>query len=118
MVTRILIIEDDPAIRLGLTESLGDLAEIQTARDGEQGLRAARCESIDLIVLDLMLPALGGREICRELRSSGIFTPIPKVDFGFGRCVLLSIQPQPMVQLGRCYSRWAAIPIARRICTR
>ncbi len=73
---RILIIEDDPAILIGLTDNFGDRYEVLSFRNGERGFEDARSGAADLIILDLMLPGMGGREICRDLRRSGITTPI------------------------------------------
>jgi DNA-binding response OmpR family regulator len=76
-MTRILVVEDDPAILRGLSDNLRlESYEVATAADGEAGYRLA-CEAPpDLIVLDLMLPKLSGYELCRKLRSEGVTTPI------------------------------------------
>lgn len=74
---RILIIEDDPAILLGLEESLREEHfEILTAKDGEIGFQKGKNENIDLILLDLILPSKNGIEICKDLRLGGITIPI------------------------------------------
>ncbi len=74
---RILIIEDDPAIRTGLKESLTtegySLAEADT---GTKGFDLAHQDNFDLILLDLILPGKDGIEICKDLRSDGVKTPI------------------------------------------
>jgi DNA-binding response OmpR family regulator len=67
---RILVVEDDPSIRLGLRMNLereGYLVE--TAEDGEGGLERARAASWDLIILDVMLPRLNGYELLVTLRA-------------------------------------------------
>jgi two-component system response regulator MtrA len=68
---RILLVEDDPSIRettsLGL-EGAG--FKVSAAADGREGLARFRREAFDLVVLDLMLPALGGYDVCREIRKS------------------------------------------------
>ena len=67
---KILVVEDDPAIRLGLEKNLSfEGYEVVTAKDGEAGLEAAFSERPDLIVLDLMLPGVNGYEICRQVRK-------------------------------------------------
>ena len=74
---RILIIEDDPAILLGLKESLAEENyEVLTANDGEEGFQKGKKENIDLIILDIVLPSKNGIEICKDLRSNGITIPI------------------------------------------
>jgi two-component system alkaline phosphatase synthesis response regulator PhoP len=76
-MARILIIEDETDIASVLADDLrteGHSAEIAT--DGDAGLRRAREEKWDLLLLDLMLPRKDGLEICRELRRAQIHTPI------------------------------------------
>ena len=74
---RILIIEDDPAILKGLEASLREEHyAVLTAMDGEKGYQMAKHENIDLIILDVMLPSKNGQDVCRDLRSDGVNTPI------------------------------------------
>lgn len=72
---KILVIEDDPAIckalEAGLTE---DNYDILLASDGIDGMRQAKNPSVDLILLDIMLPGKDGMEICSQLRKEGINT--------------------------------------------
>jgi two-component system alkaline phosphatase synthesis response regulator PhoP len=73
----ILVVEDDPSIRLGLRKSLGfDGYTVIEASDGEQGLELAFSERPDLIVLDLMLPKINGFDVCRTIRRHDKTTPI------------------------------------------
>ncbi len=66
----VLIVEDDPAIRLGLQKNLSyEGYDVTTASDGETGLEMAIDGRPDLIVLDLMLPGMNGYEICRTVRK-------------------------------------------------
>ena len=77
MVSRILVIEDDPAISRGLADNLRfDSHDVLTAGDGEEGYRLIRERAPDLVVLDLMLPKLGGYELCRKIRAEGSAVPI------------------------------------------
>ncbi len=74
---RILIIEDDPAIVLGLEDSLlEEHFEVITANDGEIGFQKALNEKVDIILLDLILPSKNGIDICKDLRKYNIATPI------------------------------------------
>lgn len=76
-MARILIVEDNQNLALGLRTNLefeGHEAEI--ARDGTGGLIRARTRSHDLVVLDLMLPAMDGFRVLETLRSEGITTPV------------------------------------------
>ena len=76
-MSRVLVIEDDPAILRGLADNLRlESHEVVTAADGETGYRLARDQHPDVIVLDLMLPRMSGYEVCRKLRAEGITTPI------------------------------------------
>jgi len=65
----VLIVEDDPhaleLVRLYLTR---DGHQVRAAADGLEGLRLAREARPDLVILDLMLPGMDGRELCRILR--------------------------------------------------
>lgn len=76
-MSRVLVIEDDPAILRGLADNLRiESHDVLTAADGETGYRLAREQHPDVIVLDLMLPRLSGYEVCRKLRQHGVGTPI------------------------------------------
>ena len=75
--TTVLVIDDDPAVAtmlalLGREHGF----TVQTAGDGEEGLRLAQQSDADLIVLDLNLPRLTGLDICRRLRAAGVEVPI------------------------------------------
>jgi len=74
---RILIVEDDLSILKGLQAVLQEEHfDVVSATDGEEGYTKAADEKFDLILLDLMLPSKNGMDICRDLRSNGIRTPI------------------------------------------
>lgn len=76
-MTRILIIEDEPAMQLGLKDNLEmDGYTIDTASDGEEGLYKLKTRSYHLVLLDVMLPKLSGFDVCKSARVSGISTPI------------------------------------------
>lgn len=73
----VLIVEDDAAILRGLRDNLeAESYEVLTAADGLAGYRLIVEEKPDLVILDLMLPKLGGYEVCRKARAEGITTPI------------------------------------------
>ena len=77
MKTRVLIVEDDPHIRLGLEEVLrGDDFEVVACPRGDQALEAVARHQPGLIVLDVMLPGLSGYDICKQLRARKCVTPI------------------------------------------
>ena len=74
---RILVIEDEPQMLLGLRDNLElEGYEVQTAADGDEGLARAASFSPDLVILDVMLPKKNGFDVCRELRARSNTTPI------------------------------------------
>jgi two-component system alkaline phosphatase synthesis response regulator PhoP len=74
---KILIVEDEPSMILGLTDNLEfEGYEVISAIDGEAGLNRALKDKPNLILLDVMLPKKSGLDVCRELRSLGIESPI------------------------------------------
>lgn len=69
-MSRILVIDDEPTIRESVSYALErEGFEVRAVEDGEIGLRVAREEPFDAVVLDVMLPGLSGTEVCRRLRA-------------------------------------------------
>jgi DNA-binding response OmpR family regulator len=69
-VVHVLLIEDDATIRRGLVRALGEHGHaVTTAPTGAEGLRLALADHPDLVVLDLGLPDLDGREVLTMLRA-------------------------------------------------
>jgi DNA-binding response OmpR family regulator len=69
---RILVVEDDPALRLGVRRALqAEGWQIDTVEDGEAALTAARLHSFDAAVLDLGLPRIDGLSVLKNWRASG-----------------------------------------------
>ncbi len=74
---RILVVEDEEALQMGLEENLKyEGYEVVTARDGAEALTLAGEHELDLILLDIMLPKVSGYEVCRKLREDGCGVPI------------------------------------------
>ena len=74
---RILIAEDDPAIREGLEAALqSDGHETETAANGVEALAAAAARRPDLLLLDVMMPKKSGWDVCAELRRRDPSLPI------------------------------------------
>ncbi|RMG45673.1 MAG: DNA-binding response regulator [Acidobacteria bacterium] len=74
---RVLIIEDDPSMAVALRDGFEyEGYSVDVAEDGATGLRLASRHSWDLIILDVMLPALSGLDLCKELRARGNDVPI------------------------------------------
>jgi DNA-binding response OmpR family regulator len=73
----ILIVEDDPAIQRGLQDMLTkEHFKVLSAETGERGLQLGKREGVDVIILDLGLPDMNGEDVCRQLRTQGVATPI------------------------------------------
>ena len=76
---KVLVVDDDPAIRDVLDSVLVEAGyRTETAADGTTALERLSAGGIDLVLLDLMLPGMDGREVCRQvrLRSRGLYLPI------------------------------------------
>src|SRR5262245_6046284 len=76
-MTKILVVEDEPGIALGLEDDLAlEGWDVEVIADGAVASRRAREQQFDLILLDVMLPGKDGFDVCRELRKAGLLTPI------------------------------------------
>ena len=76
-MSKILVVEDDEAMAVALQDGFTyEGHEVTRARDGEEGLRMAREESPEVMILDIMLPKMTGLEVCKRLRSEGSELPI------------------------------------------
>ncbi|MDX2087368.1 MAG: response regulator transcription factor [Kofleriaceae bacterium] len=70
-MTRILVVEDDPSIRLGLEDTLTAKGyDVEAVSRGIEGADRATSGRFDLVVLDVMLPDIDGFEVCRRIRNS------------------------------------------------
>src|SRR5687767_5597431 len=73
----ILIIEDEPAMQLGLKDNLTmEGYQVDIESDGESGLHKIKTGNYDLILLDVMLPRLSGFDVCKAARLAGNPSPI------------------------------------------
>ena len=80
MSKKVLVIEDEKDIQELLEHYLRrEGFQVQSAGDGEAGLRKVKQEKFDMILLDLMLPRMDGLEVCRILRSQPSTAPIPLI---------------------------------------
>ncbi|HEU5289908.1 MAG TPA: response regulator transcription factor [Cyclobacteriaceae bacterium] len=77
MMPTILIIEDEPAMQLGLKDNLAiEGYQVDIESDGESGLHKIKTGGYDLILLDVMLPKLSGFDVCKAARLAGNTSPI------------------------------------------
>jgi two-component system alkaline phosphatase synthesis response regulator PhoP len=76
-MSRILVVEDNEDLAFGLRKVLEfEGYEVEVSHDGEGGMASAQEAPPDLLILDIMLPAKGGFEVLKELRTSGHLFPI------------------------------------------
>jgi heavy metal response regulator len=74
---RILVVEDEPRIIEFVKQGLEQEGfQVDSASDGKTGLSYALSGSYDVIILDVMLPLMNGFELCAEIRSRGVGTPV------------------------------------------
>jgi two-component system response regulator MprA len=77
MSETILLAEDDRATNEALQRALGlEGYQVHAVADGAAALDAAATDELDLILLDVMMPERDGLSVCRELRRTGVRTPI------------------------------------------
>ena len=80
MASRVLIVEDERDIRdLVLFHLEREGFQVSSASSGDEALRQVRHASPELVLLDLMLPAMGGLEVCRKLRQDPATVALPIV---------------------------------------
>ena len=81
MISRILLVEDEPNVLIIVSDLLrSEGCSVATAADGAAGLSAASEGPFDLLILDVMLPKLGGLELCRAVREQGFDGAILMLD--------------------------------------
>jgi len=81
MLTKVVIVEDEPDINEALTYSLRHEGyRVWSEVDGRRGLELIREKTPDLVLLDLMLPGVDGMEVCRQIKSD----PVVK-----GTCIIM-----------------------------
>ncbi|MFL6240367.1 MAG: response regulator transcription factor [Actinomycetes bacterium] len=73
----VLVVDDDPELRAALTRALGlDGYDVRSVGNGKSALDEVASNAPDVMVLDVMMPVVGGLEVCRRLRANGDRTPI------------------------------------------
>jgi PleD family two-component response regulator len=75
---RALVVEDDESIRALMRETLIRAGfDVTEAGDGAEGFRTVSTSAFDLVVLDVMMPNVGGLEMCQQMRSHDELSRIP-----------------------------------------
>ena len=76
--TSILVIEDDEIVARTIERCLrGGEFRVRLANSGVEGLRAARREVPNLVILDVIMPGMDGYAVCREMRGDPVLTDVP-----------------------------------------
>jgi two-component system alkaline phosphatase synthesis response regulator PhoP len=78
MAKKILVVDDEIKLLTVIQKRLESVGyEVITAKDGGEGLRKARAENPDLIILDLILPILDGYQVCSILKHDTVYKKVP-----------------------------------------
>src|SRR5579875_519997 len=76
-MARVLVVDDEPAVRRALERALAlERHEVTLASDGEEALDVLARGQTDAVILDVLMPRLDGLEVCRRLRKAGDRTPV------------------------------------------
>ena len=74
---KIAVIDDDESVRRSLALNLEHTGfTVVEAADGEAGVALVEKETPDLIIMDVMMPVMDGLQACKEIRNSGVSTPL------------------------------------------
>ena len=76
VTTRVLVVDDDPAVRSAISRALRVDYDVDEAGDGADALARHAASPADAIVLDLLMPEIGGLDVCRSLRRRGDEVPV------------------------------------------
>jgi len=66
---RVLLVDDDPDLLNGLAHLLGERYDVLTACNGAEALHVLEHETVDVVVLDVLMPLIDGHSVLRELRA-------------------------------------------------
>ena len=76
-MSRLLVVEDETGIAFALEADLRTEGyDVVVATTGDEAMRTVGAGSVDLVLLDVMLPGKDGFEVCREMRRAGVRAPI------------------------------------------
>lgn len=77
---KLLLVEDDSVLQKALQDYLlAENFDVVSALDGEEGIRLAKSEKPDLVLLDIILPKKDGYEVIKEIRADAAFKDVPIV---------------------------------------
>ena len=76
--SKILAVDDEPMVRQVLTNHLGSAGyRVVTAASGPEALELLKAESVDLVLLDVMMPRMSGYQVCRTIRAEHGLEDLP-----------------------------------------
>ena len=79
-VKKVLIVDDDPTVHIIVTKILAENGYgVVSAKTGEQGFQLALKERPDVIILDVIMPGIKGRELCAKIKAYDVLKHIPIV---------------------------------------
>jgi DNA-binding response OmpR family regulator len=74
---KIIVADDEPAILSAIRETLQDDYDVRTASDGREALELIKKETPDMALLDIMMPQMGGIDLCRKIKSDRSLAGMP-----------------------------------------
>ncbi len=119
---RVLIVDDEVDVVESMVGALAGYCEVLTANDGKAALELVERESIDAIVVDLMMPVMTGEELITELAARGITIPVVVASASQdveARCKLLGVEHclQKPYRLGRLIEQLDRVIAPSRVKT-
>src|SRR5580698_4101721 len=80
MTKKILLVDDDPGVHLVIVPILSKAGHLViSAKNGEQALHLALNERPDLIILDVIMPGIKGRDLCKKIKAYDVLKDIPVI---------------------------------------
>jgi DNA-binding response OmpR family regulator len=80
MAKKILLVDDDPGVHLVTVPILSKAGYYAiSAKNGEQALHLALNERPDLIILDVIMPGIKGRDLCKKIKAYGVLKDTPVI---------------------------------------
>jgi DNA-binding response OmpR family regulator len=103
---RILLVDDDEDLRESLKDQLAlhDEFEIVTAGSASAGIEVAKGDHLDLVLLDVGLPDMDGREACKVMRKNGLKSPIVMLTGNAADAEYSPSDSTPSSRRRRCWS--------------
>jgi DNA-binding response OmpR family regulator len=111
-----LVIDDDPGVRwffAGLLREAG--AIVEEARDGQEGLEAARHSRPDVVISDILMPRIDGFALCREFKRDVVLADVPVILISWKEDLLTRMRELQAGASGYLRKEAGAVQILRRV---